>query len=125
MSGLLINFESDFSDLLTTHNGERFGPTVKSAEGRAVSGAGTPFTFTGTYPQPARANDLKKLPEGSTLSSSIIVHSVQKINISTGGVTGDVLILDGDRYRAMQQNPRSPLAGNYRTMFVKIQAGEE
>jgi len=125
MSGLLIDFEAEFADLLTLHNAERFDATTKSAEGRAVSGAGTPFTFTGTYPQPARANDLKMLPDGSILSSSLIVHSVQKINIATGSRNGDVLIWDGGRYRARQQNIRSPLGGNYRTLFVKIQAGEE
>ena len=125
MSGLLIDFENDFADLLTTHSGERFGATTKSASGRAVSGSKTGFNFRGSYPQPARANDLKMLPEGSTLSSSIVVHSVDKIQLSTMGNAGDVMIWEGDRYRAVQQNIRDPLAGNYRTLFVKIQAGEE
>ena len=123
--GQLIDFGADFADLLITHTAERFGATTKSAEGRAVSGAPAVFAFRGTNPQPANANDLKMLPEGSTLSSSIVIHSVEKINIATGSGAGDVLIWEGSRYRARQQNIRNPLAGNYRTLFVKIQAGEE
>jgi len=125
MTGQLIDFENDFAEFLVTHSADRFRATKKSDEGRAVSGSRIAFTFRGTNPQPARANDLKMLPEGSTLSSSIVVHSVEKIHISTGGSPGDVLMWDGARYRARQQNPRNPLAGNYRTLFVKIQAGEE
>ena len=125
MAGQLINFERDFADLMTTHNGERFRSNKKSAEGRVVAGVPSPFTFSGTYPQPARANDFRMIPEGSTLSSSIVIHSVDKLNTSESGVAGDVVVWEGDRYRVTQQNRRNHLGGNYRTLLVKIQAGEE
>jgi len=121
---LLIDFASEFADLLITHNGERFGATTKGAEGRATPTAATPFKFKGTYPQPAGANDLRILPEGSTPTSALVVHSVQKLNITENGTKGDIVIWEDDRYLVLQSNKRNNLAGNYRNLIRKVQAGE-
>jgi hypothetical protein len=109
---------------LIKHSGERFGATTKDANGRAVPAVASPFTFKGTYPQPAGENDLKALTEGSTPSSAIVIHSVQRLNITEGGKKGDVIIWEGERYLVMQSNRRNHLAGNYRNLLRKVQAGE-
>lgn len=124
MSGFLIDFANDFADLIITFDVERYGATTKNAEGRAVPGVVTNIKIRGTYPQPAKQNDLKKLPEGSTLSSSIVIHCVEPVHITSDGAASDVLLYQGSRYKAVQKNDRSQLAGNYRTLFIKIQAGE-
>lgn len=120
----LINFAAEFADLLITHNGFRFGVSVKDARGRVAAGTQSAFTFKGTYPQPANANDLKLLPEGSTVSSSIVIHSVQQLNLTSNGVKCDVVTWEGDSYLVMQSNKRNHLAGNYRNLLRKVQAGE-
>ena len=121
---LLIDFASEFSDLLIKHTGERYGSTTKDADGRAIASATTAFTFKGTYPQPASENDLKILPEGSTPSSAVVIHSVQKLNITEGSKKGDIVIWENDRYLVLQSNKRNHLASNYRNLIRKVQAGE-
>lgn len=120
----LIDFASDFSDLLIAHNGLRHSATTKDAEGRAIAGGQTAFTFKGTYPQPAGQNDLKLLPEGSTPSSAIVIHSVQQLNITENGVKGDIVVWEGDNYLVMQCNKRNHLGTHYRNLCRKVQAGE-
>jgi len=120
----LIDFAAEFADLLITHNGSRFGNTTKDADGRAVPPVANPFTFKGTYPQPATENDLKLLPEGSTPSSAIVIHSVQQLNITENSKKGDIVIWEGDDYLVLQSNRRNNLAGHYRNLMRKVQAGE-
>ena len=121
---LLINFGETFADLLVTHTGERFGATTKDADGRATASAATSFTFKGTYPQPANENDLRVLVEGSTPSSTIVIHSVEELKITEANIKGDIVIWEGDRYLVMQSNKRNYLAGNYRNVMTKVQSGE-
>ena len=120
----LIDFASDFSDLLVTHNGLRHAATIKDSEGRAIAGSQTAFTFKGTYPQPAGQNDLKLLPEGSTPSSAIVIHSVQQLNITENGVKGDIVVWGGHDYFVMQCDKRNNLGGHYRNLCRKVQSGE-
>lgn len=121
---MLIDFANDFADLLVSYTGERASLTTKDADGRAVAGGATAFIFKATYPQPAGQNDLKLLPEGSTPSSAVVIHSTTKLNITDNGVKGDVVIYADDRYLVMQSNLRDNLAGHYRNLLRKIQAGE-
>ena len=120
----LINFAAEFADLLIKHNGYRFAASTKDARGRVVQGAQVAFTFKGTYPQPASENDLKLLPEGSTASSSLVMHSVQQLNITIGNTKGDIVTWESEDYFVMQSNKRNHLAGNYRNLLRKVQAGE-
>lgn len=121
---MLIDFKNEFADLLITYTGNRYGLTTKDNEGRAVAGGITSFTFKATYPQPAGQNDLKLLPEGSTLSSAVVIHSTTKLEITEDGKKGDVVIWEGNSYFVMQSNARNHLAGNYRNLMRKVQAGE-
>ena len=121
---MLIDFKNDFADLLITYTGKRFAVSVRDAEGRMAAGSETAFTVRATYPQPASQNDFKLLPEGSTPSSAVVIHAVDKLNITEGGVKGDVITWQGDDYLVMQVNDRNNLAGNYRTLLRKVQAGE-
>lgn len=121
---LLIDFAAEFADLLITHNGERFLASTKDADGRVSPSGFNPFTFKATYPQPANANDLRALDQGSTPSSSLILHSVQRLKITQNGTKGDIVIWEGDRYLVMQCNKRNHQAGNYRCLIKKVQAGE-
>jgi len=124
MSGLLIDFANDFADLLITFDGERFGATTKDSEGRAIAGGLTAFTFKATYPQPASQNDLRLIGEGSLPSSALVIHATTKLNITEGSIKGDIVYYRGDKYFVMQVNERDALAGNYRTLMRKVQAGE-
>ena len=120
----LINFAADFADLLIKHTGYRYGASTKDTRGRVVQSAQLAFTFKGTYPQPASENDLKLAPEGSTPSSSLVIHSVQQLNITTGNIKGDVVTWENEDYFVMQSNKRNHLAGNYRNLLRKVLAGE-
>jgi hypothetical protein len=124
MTGLLIDFASDFADLLITFEGESYEATTKSSEGRAVAGREVRFTFKATYPQPAGQNDLKLLPEGSLPSSALVIHATTRLHITENSDKADVVWYKGDKYLVMQVNERDALAGNYRTLMRKIQAGE-
>ena len=120
----LINFAAEFADLLIKHSGYRYAASSKDARGRIVQGAQVAFTFKGTYPQPAGGSDLKLASGGSTESGSLVVHSVQQLNITTGNTKGDIVTWEGEDYFVMQSNKRNHLAGNYRNLLRKIQAGE-
>ena len=124
MSNLLINFAADFADLLIKHNGSRFGPSTRDTRGRSVAGAAVPFTFKGTYPQPASANDLKLAADGSDVSSAITIYSVQQLNITTSNSKGDIVTWEGEDYFVMQSNKRNHLAGNYKNLLRKVRTGE-
>ena len=124
MSGLLIDFANDFADLLITFDGERFGDTEKDSEGRTVVGGISRFKFKATYPQPASQNDFRLIGEGSLSSSALVIHATQRLNITEGSAKGDIVYYRGDKYFVMQVNERDALAGNYRTLMRKVQAGE-
>ena len=121
---LLIDFENEFADLLIKHGGYRFAASTRDGQGKIMPGAKVPFNFKGTYPQPASENDLKLLPEGSTPSSSLVIHSTTQLNITTDNIKGDVVAWESDEYFVMQSNKRNHLAGNYRNLLRKVQAGE-
>ncbi len=121
---MLIDFESEFADLLITYDGIRYGQSSKDADGRAIAGAGTPFEVKATYPQPAGQNDFRLLPEGSTPSSALVIHATERLVITQGGKKGDVIIWQGEQYFVMQVNERNNLGGHYRTLIRKVQAGE-
>tara|TARA_R100001198_G_scaffold95741_1_gene82741 strand:+ start:68 stop:430 length:363 start_codon:yes stop_codon:yes gene_type:complete len=116
-----IDFASDFADMMIKHKGLRYCASTKDADGRSIPSASREFTFKGTHPQPAGQNDLRMLAEGSTPSSAIVIHSVQKLNITDNGKKGDVVIWDCEKYIVVQSNRRT---GHHRNLLRKVQAGE-
>lgn len=120
----LIDFASDFSDLLIKHSGLRYGAGTKNNEGRFQAGTSASFSFKGTYPQPASQDDMTMLPEGTDVTSSLVLHSVQKLNVVDGNKKADVVIWEGVNYLVMQSNRRNHLGSYYRNLIIKVQAGE-
>lgn len=120
----LIDFEADFAELLIRHAGSRYGAGTKDDRGRIQSGVSAPFTFCGTYPQPANQDDMSMLPEGTEIVSALVLHSVQKLNVVGGDVKADVVIWEGVNYLVMQSDRRNHLGKYYRTVIRKVQAGE-
>ena len=54
----LIDFESDFAEILIKHSGLRYTAGTVGSRGRIKAGGNSPFTFKGTYPQPANQDDM-------------------------------------------------------------------
>lgn len=120
----LIDFGSEFSDLLIKHSGLRFGAGTKNSKGRFEAGTSTLFTFKGTTPQPANQDDMNMLTEGTDVQSSLVLHSVHKLNVVEGDKKADIVIWEGANYLVMQSNRRNNLGGYYRNLIIKVQAGE-
>lgn len=120
----LIDFESDFADLLIKHSGFRYSAGTKDDRGRIKAGSSAPFTFKGTYPQPANQDDMSMLPEGTDVVSALVLHSVQKLNVVDGDVKADIVVWEGVNYLVMQSNRRNHLGKYYRNVIRKVQAGE-
>ena len=121
----LIDFESEFSDLLIRHTGLRYGAGTKDSRGRLVAGTSNPFTFKGTYPQPANEDDMSLLPEGTEVVSALVLHSVQKLNVVDGDKKADIVVWEGVNYLVMQSDRRNHLGKYYRNVIRKVQAGEQ
>lgn len=120
----LIDFGADFADLLIKHSGLRYGAGTKDGRGRFQSGVSASFSFKGTYPQPSSQDDMSLLPEGTDVTSSLTLHSVQKLNVVDGNKKADIVIWEGVNYLVMQSNRRNHLGSYYRNLIVKVQAGE-
>jgi hypothetical protein len=121
---MLIDFENEFSDLLVSYTGTRYNESIKDNEGLMTAGQASTFTFKATYPQPVSQNDLKMIAEGSTPSSAVVIHSVTRLKITSGGVKGDTISWRGDDYFVVQVNERDSLSSCYRVVMRKVQAGE-
>ena len=120
----LIDFGSDFADLLIKHNGLRYVAGTIDENGRVQDGANSGFTFKGTYPQPLTQDDMVILPEGTDVSSTLVIHSVQKLNVVNGKKKADTVIWEGVNYLVMQSDRRNHLGNYYRNVVKKVQAGE-
>ena len=120
----LIDFGSDFAELLIKHTGLRYRAGTKDSRGRLQEGATTCFKFKGTYPQPAGQDDMSILPEGTEVSSALVIHSVQKLNTVDNAKKADVVTWEGVDYLVMQSDRRNHLGNYYRNLLKKVQAGE-
>ena len=118
--GQLIDFAADFADLLITHNGLR-SEAGSNVNGRWVPGGTSPFTFKGTYPQPAGQDDFALLPEGSQLNSTIVIHSVQALKRADNQSGNDVVLWEGGSFMVMQSDRRNHLGCHYRNVLTKVQ----
>tara|TARA_R110002167_G_scaffold98927_3_gene259820 strand:- start:10881 stop:11249 length:369 start_codon:yes stop_codon:yes gene_type:complete len=120
----LIDFGSDFAELLINHDGLRYGAGTKDDRGRFIEGSSSPLRFRGTYPQPSTQDDMVILPEGTEVSSTLVIHSVQKLKVVDGTKKADIVIWEGVDYMVMQSNRRNHLGSYYRNVIKKVQAGE-
>tara|TARA_R100000544_G_C2220133_1_gene56996 strand:- start:866 stop:1234 length:369 start_codon:yes stop_codon:yes gene_type:complete len=120
----LIDFGSDFAELLIKHTGLRYRAGTKDDRGRMKEGVNSCFSFKGTYPQPVTQDDMVMLPEGTEVSSTLVIHSVQKLNVVGGKKKADTVTWEGVDYLVMQSDRRNHLGNYYRNVIKKVQAGE-
>ena len=64
------------------------------------------------------------LPEGTDVSSALVVHSVQQLKVVDDAKKADVVVWEGVDYLVMQSNRRNHLGSYYRNLIKKVQAGE-
>lgn len=111
----LIDFGTDFADLLDDWTGTRAGVGADNAEGVYVPGASTPLSFKATPPQPINQNDLV-IDEGGEFRRSIV-----KTYTPATLLINDRVTYVGTLYEVHQIDERQPLGTYQKVYLVKVQ----
>lgn len=112
---MLIDFASDFADLVTGWGGVRLASGADNAEGIFVPGAAVPFTFKAVPPQPITMNEQQQVEGGEFARSIVKTYTPYALMLN------DLVTFGGIDYEVLQLDTRDPL-GTYRKAYlVKVQ----
>jgi hypothetical protein len=113
--GNLIDFATDFADLLENWTGTRAGVGSDNDEGVFVHGADVPLSFKATPPQPIGQNDLV-MDEGGEFRRSIVKTYTPFVLLINDRVT-----YAGTTYEVHQIDERQALGTYQKVYLVKVQ----
>ena len=111
----LIDFGTDFAELLEPWTGTRAGAGADNAEGVFVPGVSAPLSFSATPPQPINQNDLV-MDEGGEFRRSIV-----KTYTPFTLLINDRVTYGGTLYEVHQIDERQPLGSYQKAYLVKVQ----
>jgi len=112
---MLINFASDFADLLVSWAGLRMAAGTDDTEGNYVPGTAVPFTIRATPCQPLTQNELQMVEGGSFDRSIVKTYTADTV------LNGDLLTYNSVQYKVMQFDDRQPLGTYVKIYLVKVQ----
>jgi len=111
----LIDFGTDFAELLEQWTGTRAGEGADNAEGVYVPGVATALSFMAMPPQPVNQNDLV-MDEGGEFRRSIVkTYTPATLLINDRVTYADTL------YEVHQIDVRQPLGSYQKVYLVKVQ----
>lgn len=112
----LIDFGTDFADLLDDWTGTRAGVGSDNTEGVYVPGTPTPLSFKATPPQPINQNEVV-MDEGGEF-----IRSAEKAYTPDDVRNNDIVTYDGVKmFRVLEDGDRLPLGGHKKIYLVKVQ----
>jgi len=107
---MIINFDYIFSDGLVSYVKKSFSPGTVDAEGNYSDGAASYETINATPLQPINMDELKKLPDGEHVYSSVRFYTSASIN------NGDIIEDGLNNYEVMQVENRQ----SYSKVYLKL-----
>lgn len=111
----LIDFATDFAELLEPWTGTRAGAGTDDAEGNYAPGTPAALSFMATPPQPINQNDLV-MDEGGEFRRSIVKTYTPAVLLINDRVT-----YAGTLYEIHQIDERQPLGSYQKVYLVKVQ----
>lgn len=112
---MLIDFATDFAELLEPWTGTRAGAGADNAEGVYVPGTPVAIAFDATPPQPIKQNELA-MDEGGEFRRSIV-----KTYTPATLLINDRVTYAGVLYEVHQIDERQPLGAYQKVFLVKVQ----
>lgn len=111
----LIDFGTEFAELLEQWAGTRAGAGTDDAEGNYVPGADAPLSFLAAPPQPIKQNELV-MDDGGEFARSIV-----KTYTPATLLINDQVAYGGTLYEVHQIDERQPLGSYQKVYLVKVQ----
>lgn len=112
---MLIDFGTDFADLLVKWSGSRAGAGSDNAEGVFLPGVAVPFAFMAVPPQPMTMNELQMEEGGEFVRSLVKTYTPYALQIN------DVLTFRGISYEVHRIDDRQPLGRFLKVTLRKVQ----
>ena len=112
---MLIDFATDFAELLVPWTGSRAGAGADNAEGVFVPGTPVALAFNATPPQPIKQNELA-MDEGGEFRRSIV-----KTYTPFALLINDRVTFASTLYEVHQIDERQPLGTYQKVYLVKVQ----
>lgn len=112
---MIIDFASEFSDLLAAWTGTRETAGADNAAGQYVPGASAPLEFMATPVQPLSMRELRQQEGGEFVGSTVKTYTAFPVLIN------DVLTYRGISYQVRQIDDREPFGGYLKVMLMKVQ----
>ena len=111
----IIDFGTDFAEILESWTGTRAGVGADNTEGVYVPGTPVALSFKATPPQPINQNDLV-IDEGGEFRRSIV-----KTYTPATLLINDRVTYGGTLYEVHQIDERQPLGTYQKVYLVKVQ----